>query len=249
MTLRENLERVRGRIAAAAARAGRPAAGVRLVAVTKSVDTSVIRALFDLGQRDFGENRVQALSARAGELGAAIEPPFSAAPDRSRPVWHMIGTLQRNKVRGLLSCSRAIHALNSLRLLDTIDAEAQRIGAVVDVLAELNVAGEEQKSGAALAESDALVAAAATRPGVRLTGLMTMAPLVDDPETARPVFARLRQLLESFQQRGLVGPDCRHLSMGMSNDFEVAIEEGATVVRVGSVLFEGLREAGSADAS
>ena len=161
---------------------------------------------------------------------------------KAPPIWHMIGHLQRNKVRSLLRRVRIVQSLDSVRLAAELENEAARIGKTVDVLAEINVAGEEAKSGAPADMAEELAARAAECAHLRLCGLMTMAPYDPDPEQARPHFAALRELLEQFRQRGTVPPDCTHLSMGMSGDYEVAVEEGATVVRVGSVLLEGVEE-------
>ena len=237
-----NLQRVRERIAAAAERSGRSAQAVRLVAVTKYVPVEVIEALLALGVREIGENRVQALRQRAERLGCDLtpwpQPPGAAA----QPRWHMIGHLQRNKVKHLLGVCRIVHSLDSPKLATEIAKVARRIDPAgslwVDTLIEVNVSGEASKHGVPPDGLAALVEAVREVPAVRLRGLMTMAPYVADPEQTRPVFARLRELAEELRERGLVGAEFCELSMGMSNDFEVAIEEGATIVRLGSVLYE-----------
>ena len=238
--LGENLVAVRARLEQAAGRAGRDPGAVRLVAVTKYAALDVARALLDLGVRDLGENRVQQLGARAEELGAAdtglATEPGAAGP----PIWHMIGHLQRNKVRSLLRHVRIVQSLDSLRLADELETEAARIGKTVEVLIEVNVAGEAAKSGAPLEVAEEVAGYAAACAHLRLNGLMTMAPYDPDSAQARPYFSQLRELLERFRQRGVVPPECTHLSMGMSGDYEVAVEEGATIVRLGSVLLEGI---------
>ncbi len=238
-----NLDRVRERIARAAERSGRSPGCVRLVAVTKYVPVDVIRMLVSLGVRDIGENRVQALRERAGQLGYDLTPwPDPPASDPPAARWHMIGHLQRNKVRHLLGVSRIVHSLDSERLAREIEKVADRLdpsGTLqVQTLIEVNVSGEPTKHGVAPDALPALVEAVAPIRTLRLRGLMTMAPYVADPELTRPVFARLRTLAESLRERGLVDRDFCELSMGMSNDFEVAVEEGATIVRLGSVLYE-----------
>lgn len=227
--LARNLERVRARIAAAAQRAGRAAGEVRLVAVTKSVDAVMLPLFCAAGLQDLGENRVQQLVARAAAL-----PPGLA------PRWHMIGHLQRNKVRALLPHCQYVHSVDSLRLAEELSSAAGRLGLRVEALLEVNVSGEQAKYGAAPEEAPRLLAAAAALPQVTWRGLMTMAPYTDDPQAARPHFARLRALRDELIRAGAAPPECRELSMGMSGDFEVAIEEGATIVRIGSDLCAGL---------
>jgi hypothetical protein len=214
------------RIAAACRCAGRAPSEVRLVAVTKSAQVAWIEALVALGARDLAESRPQRLCERA----ALIEPPVH---------WHLIGQLQRNKVRKVLPIARWIHSVDSLPLLRRIDEVAGELAVRPRLLLEVNVSGEAAKSGFQpheLAEAWPLVAAVSN---VEVAGLMTMAPLFDSPEAARPVFAALRAFRDQLKMRD---PACElpELSMGMSGDFEAAIEEGATMVRVGSSLFEGL---------
>lgn len=238
--LRESVRRVRERLAAACARAGRPADAARLVAVTKYVPEAVVAQLLACGVRDLGENQVQQLAARAERLGSAARGLDDEGP--GTPRWHMIGHLQRNKVRALLPVCRIVHSVDSERLLEELRRRAETLDATVDVLLEVNVAGEASKQGIAPAAAPRLAEAAGRCGRLRVRGLMTMAPLNPDPEAARPHFAALRGLLEALRRSGAVGPECRELSMGMSQDFEVAAEEGATLVRVGSVLFEGVGE-------
>jgi pyridoxal phosphate enzyme (YggS family) len=244
--LRVNLERVRATIADACHRSGRDPADVRLVAVTKYVQLDMIQALVDTGVRELGENRVQQLISRAEALGSARLGLFDREPTGAAgPRWHMIGHLQRNKVKALLRHTRILHSLDSIRLAKELEKQAERLDLTVDAFLEVNVAGEEAKSGAPVSEAAAIAETVAQCPHLRLHGLMTMPPFDPDPEAARPHFTRLRELLEELRGRGTVGPDCRHLSMGMSIDYAVAVEEGATFVRVGSALFEGIETADS----
>ncbi|HUU94244.1 MAG TPA: YggS family pyridoxal phosphate-dependent enzyme [Phycisphaerae bacterium] len=248
--LRDNLERVRETIADACRRAGRDPAAVRLVAVTKYVDLDMIGALLDVGVHELGENRVQQLVQRAERVGATMAELFGPEPERSGPGdrppdasaavprWHMIGHLQRNKVKTLLGHTRIIHSLDSPRLAREIQKVAEARDLMVDTFVEVNVAEEESKYGVALPEVEAVAEAVGACDRIRLRGLMTMAPFDPDPEAARPHFARLRELLERLRQGGAVGPDCAHLSMGMTQDYGVAVEEGATFVRIGSALYE-----------
>lgn len=230
--LRENVRIVHETIAAATARSGRAAGDVTLVAVTKTVNLEVIRALAELGVADLGESRVQQLVERAMQT--------SAAPVR----WHLVGHLQRNKVRTLLRHARIVHSLDSIRLADELDVEAGRIGAAVDAYCEVNVSGEASKQGVTPGEARELVAEAGRRQHLRIAGLMTMAPFSADAEAARPVFRALRELLAELRAAGAAPPACTGLSMGMSQDYRVAVEEGATCVRVGSALFDGVQKIG-----
>lgn len=240
--LRENIARVRRNVAEACRRSGRDPGGVRLVGVTKFVGPEVLRELPPAGVPDLGENRVQQLVARARECaGARLDWPDAATDDdRPLPRWHMIGHLQRNKVKLLLPHARIIHSLDSQRLATTLEQHAQQMDAAVDAFVEVNVSGEASKEGVSPDAVGPLLDTVASCPHIRLRGLMTMAPLDVDAEASRPHFARLRELLDGLRHDGAVGPECTHLSMGMSQDYVVAVEEGATFVRVGSVLFEGL---------
>ncbi len=252
--LRDNLERVRGTITDACRRTGRDPAAVRLVAVTKYVDLDLIGALLDVGVHELGENRVQQLVQRAERVGATMAELFGPEPERSGPGerppdasvavprWHMIGHLQRNKVKTLLGHTRIIHSLDSPRLAREVQKVAEARDLMVDAFVEVNVAEEESKYGVAVPEVEAVAEAVGTCDRIRLRGLMTMAPFDPDPEAARPHFARLRELLERLRQGGAVGPDCTHLSMGMTQDYGVAVQEGATFVRIGSALYEGVSQ-------
>lgn len=207
---------VRGRIRTACERAGRSPDDVTLIAVSKTHDTAAIGAAFAAGVYDFGENRVQEAATKVGPLRAA----------GTTPRWHFIGHLQSNKVADAIDLFDILHSVDSVHLAEAI---SRRTMHRVKVLMEVNVAGEASKFGAALADVSGLAEGIGSMPGLDLVGLMTVAPQVDDPESVRPVFRTLRQL------RDAVG--LRELSMGMTDDFEVAVEEGATLVRVGRALF------------
>lgn len=232
-----NLLAVREAIAAACRRSDRAPGGVRLVAVTKSATPEEIGALLALGQRDLGENRVQQLAARAAAFGCRLGSTFEDGGGGDLPCWHMIGHLQRNKVKTLLEHSRTIHSIDSDRLAVEVERQAARFEGAVDVLLELNLAGDQNKTGAAPDDAARLAELIEGCRHLRLRGLMTMAPLTGGLDAARPCFASLRETLASLRQRGVVGDRCRELSMGMSGDYAVAVEEGATIVRVGSALF------------
>lgn len=227
-TVEANYRRVCERIAAACRRAGRDPASVTLVAVTKYAELDWVRALITLGVPELGENRPQQLEARAQAIVAPVH-------------WHLIGHLQRNKVRSILPLTALIHSADSLRLLEAIDRVAGELDLRPRVLIEVNMSGEAAKHGfqteVLLAAWDDILKLAR----VEIAGLMTMAAYSPDPESARPAFAGLRKLRDTLSDRSK-GSAVRldHLSMGMTGDFEVAIEEGATLVRIGSALWDGL---------
>ena len=222
MEIAERVERARERIAAACARAGRDADEVEIIGVTKTHGPDVVREAWEAGIRIMGENRVQ-------EAGWKIPQSVGG------PEWHMIGHLQRNKVRHALELFSVIHSVDSLRLLDQIERVAEEAGKRQEILLEVNVAGESSKDGMSPDDAPAAVERALECRNVTLTGLMTMAPFFPEAEQARPVFERLRGLRDGLERRFGVG--LPRLSMGMSNDFEVAVEEGATWVRLGTALF------------
>lgn len=227
--LRDNLSRVEERIERALQRAGRSAA-VDLIAVTKTHPVEVVHTALAAGLRKFAENRVLELEKKVHAVG------------REAAEWHLIGHLQRNKVKRALPLFDLFHAVDSLRIARELSAEAEKAGVTVRALAQVNVSGEETKGGfegdpAALVDQIAEVCAL---PGLEITGLMTMAPFSADEHIVRGTFARAREL---FEQCGsaITRFDAAHLSMGMSNDYEIAVEEGSTMVRLGTILF-GERE-------
>ena len=226
--LKDNLDSVHERMAGACARAGRNEADVRLVAVTKTVTADVAAQLVELGVMDIGENRVQE-AARKREALAGLDV-----------AWHMIGHLQTNKVKDALRLFDVIHSVDSFHLAEAVSKRASSQGETASVLVQVDVAGEETKFGVPVADAAAEIQRMSELPGLRIEGLMTMAPFVDDAETVRPVFARLREVAGEIDALGLPGVEMRHLSMGMTQDFEIAIEEGATLIRVGSALFAGV---------
>jgi len=230
---RDNLAAVRGRIAEACRRAGRNPADVRLVGVTKYVSAATARMLLDAGCSDLAESRPQSLWSKAAALG-------DASPAAR---WHLIGHLQRNKIRRTLPLLSLLHSLDSVRLLEAIEVEAAAAGRVCEALVEVNLAGDPGRTGVLEADVAAVVAAAAAMPHVTLRGLMGMAAVPedgDDRAVARRQFARLRELRDSLAGRMPEAVGLTELSMGMSGDFEEAILEGSTLVRVGSALWEGV---------
>ncbi len=215
---------VRARVAAAAARAGRSPNEVQVVAVSKTVDLERIRAAYELGLKTFGENRVQEAASKI----AALRLPLIR--------WEMIGPLQTNKTARAVQIFDRIQSVDSVRLAEILDQQAARAGRILPVLLEVNVAGEASKNGLALAVAQDAARAIVALTCLRVEGLMTVAPLADNPEAVRPVFRRLRELRDRLRVEVPAG-DWRHLSMGMTDDFEVAIEEGATLVRIGRAIF------------
>lgn len=252
-TLRERYESVRDRVAAAARSAGRAPESVVLIAVSKYAGADQVRELINLGHRDFGENHAQQLSQRAlmmaewlqRQKGIIVPPVRNAAPGSPASVvaatggirWHMIGHLQRNKVRKVLDVSRLIHSVDTLRIGEEIQQAAARQEQTVDILLQVNCSGEKSKFGCSIPAALHLAEQLDTMVGVRVRGLMTMAPHSDNAEDSRPTFARCRDLFEEALKAGIGGPHFNILSMGMSGDFEVAIAEGANMVRVGSTIF------------
>lgn len=228
MSVAENLGKIRERVRQAALRAGRKPESVRLVAVSKTKPVLAIEEAFACGQQIFGENYVQELVGKKGELPPEIS-------------WHFIGNLQSNKVRQIAGMVDLIHSVDRLSLAAEIDRQWGGLGKVCEVLIQVNISQEETKGGTSSEGLFQLVRDVARLPNLRVVGLMTMPPFFDDPEGARPYFRELRELARKLEAAAIPGVSMRELSMGMSGDFEAAIEEGATLVRVGSALF-GERE-------
>lgn len=220
----ENLNRVEEKISAACKRAGRSRDEVTLIAVSKTKPEYMVEEAYSTGQRDFGENKVQELTRKKEILPGDIR-------------WHLIGHLQTNKVRQVVGKACLIHSVDSLHLAETISREAGKKGIDVPVLVEVNVAEEETKFGVTSEETIALVESIAALPNLTVKGLMTIAPFVSDPEDNRPVFQKLRQLSVDIAAKNINNVTMSVLSMGMTNDYEVAIEEGATMIRVGTGIF------------
>ena len=236
--IENKLARVHERIANAARRSGRGPDGIALVAVTKTHPAPVVAAAYQAGLRNFGENRVEEASGKIPTVRELI--PF---PERLR--WHMVGHLQRRKARLAVALFDIIHSVDSLRLAQRVNRFAEESEKVMQVLLEVNVSGEASKHGfdlpplaspqsrsAFIADVEQILALLYLQP----CGLMTMAPIVNDPEQARPIFAALRMLRDDLSRR-FPRADLRELSMGMTDDFEVAVEEGATMVRIGRAIF------------
>lgn len=220
----ENLAEVEKRVCAACERAGRSREEVTLIAVSKTKPVSMIEELLPGGTRDFGENKVQELCSKYEELPKDIR-------------WHLIGHLQRNKVKYIVDKACLIHSVDSLRLAEAISQEGSKQGILVPILVEVNVAGEESKFGVRPEETENLIREIAKLPSVSVKGLMTIAPFVQNAEENRVHFARLRKLSVDIKNKNIDNVSMDVLSMGMTGDYETAIEEGATMVRVGTGIF------------
>lgn len=222
--IRENLLMTKQNIENACRKVGRNIGEVELIAVSKTKPVSMLQEAYENGVRDFGENRVQELLDKYETLPKDIR-------------WHMIGHLQRNKVKYLVDKVYLIHSVDSLRLAQEIQKEAEKRQVQVNILVEVNVAGEESKFGGSLEETLQLVQEIALLPSVHIQGLMTVAPYVQDSEENRRIFANLKQLAVDIERKNIDNVNMNVLSMGMSGDYQVAVEEGATYVRVGTGIF------------
>lgn len=222
--LKDQLQEVEKRIQAACDRAGRKREEVTLIAVSKTKPVETLQEAYDLGVRIFGENKVQELTAKYEALPKDIH-------------WHMIGHLQTNKVKYIIDKAELIHSVDSLKLAETIEKEAAKHDLIADILVEVNVAEEESKFGMKMEEVIPFVEKMSAFPHVRVRGLMTIAPFVEDPEENRSIFADLHKLYIDIKKKNHDNDTVSVLSMGMTNDYEVAIEEGATMVRVGTGIF------------
>ena len=226
--LASNLQEVERKIMEACDKAGRAREDITLIAVSKTKPVPMLQEIYDLGVRDFGENKVQELTDKEPQLPADLR-------------WHMIGHLQRNKVKQVIDKAVLIHSVDSVRLAKAIEAEAAKKDIVVQILLEVNVAEEDSKFGLKVDEVLPAIEEIATMPHVRIKGLMTIAPFVENPEENRTVFAQLQKLSVDIAEKNIDNVSVDILSMGMTNDYQVAIEEGATMIRVGTGIF-GERE-------
>lgn len=226
MPIVDNFNAIMNRIAFAAKRSGREPSSVKMIVVTKSVDVERIQQAISSGATILGENRVQEAKEKIEKLGTIVP-------------WHLIGHLQTNKAKHAVRLFNLIHSVDSLELVKEVDKQAVKIGKIQDVLVEVSIAGEVSKTGVAVQDVAAFVREAAKFKNISIKGLMTIPPFLDDPEAVRPYFRMLRVLAGSIAKENISGMSMRELSMGMSGDFEVAIEEGATMVRVGTAIFGG----------
>ena len=226
--LASNLQEVERKILEACEKAGRAREDITLIAVSKTKPVPMLKEIYDLGIRDFGENKVQELTDKAPQLPVDLR-------------WHMIGHLQRNKVKQVTDKAVLIHSVDSVRLAKAIEAEAAKRDIIVQILLEVNVAEEDSKFGLKVNEVLPAIEEIAAMPHVRIKGLMTIAPFVENPEENRTVFAQLQKLSVDIAEKNIDNVSVDILSMGMTNDYQVAIEEGATMIRVGTGIF-GERE-------
>ncbi|MBC7076198.1 MAG: YggS family pyridoxal phosphate-dependent enzyme [Syntrophomonadaceae bacterium] len=222
--LRENIQKVRQRIERAALRSGRNGSDILLVAVSKTADIAQVHEAYQLGIKHFGENRVQELKRK-----------MEALPEAE---WHMIGRLQTNKVKDIVGKVTLLHSLDRWKLAEKLNERAAVQGVTVPALLQVNIAGEEKKAGVEMSDVEAFLSAVGELSALRIYGLMTIAPLLEDAEAARPIFRELYQVKEKLARKSYKNVELKFLSMGMSQDFEVAIEEGANIVRIGSAIFD-----------
>jgi hypothetical protein len=224
VSIEEQIGMIRQRIAGAAQRSGRPPSAVRLMAVTKTVDDGRILQAVAAGVNLIGENYVQEARRKVEAMGKSVE-------------WHLIGHLQTNKAKYAVRLFDLIHSLDRIELARELDRRSRMAGVVTKALVEVNISGEETKRGVALQDALPLIREVSSLGNLRIQGLMTMPPWFDDPQDARPFFVALRELKEKVAAENLPGVEMRELSMGMSQDYEVAVEEGATIVRIGRGIF------------
>ena len=222
--LKDNLKQVEDNIAKACARAGRDRSEVTLIAVSKTKPVEMLQEIYDEGVRTFGENKVQEICEKYEQLPSDIE-------------WHMIGHLQRNKVKQVIDKAALIHSVDSYRLAQEISVQAQKKNICMPILVEVNIAQEESKFGISADDTVQLVEEIAALPNLEIKGLMTIAPFVTDPEENRTYFRQIKQLSVDIKSKNIDNVSMDVLSMGMTGDYEVAIEEGATMVRVGTGIF------------
>jgi pyridoxal phosphate enzyme (YggS family) len=235
--IEDRLKKLRNDVANACARSGRSEKSVKIIVVTKTATVPAIQEVIRNGFYDLGENRVQHLKQVAEEIETFLNNNQNDPAIPPKVQWHMIGHLQRNKVRQTLQLCEIVHSVDTLRLAEELNMQAHKQGVHVNILLQVNCSGEAQKYGAPVGAAIHLAEQFATMPNLRLVGLMTMAPLTRDTDRVRACFARARELFEEIHGERIAGAKFKQLSMGMSQDFEIAIEEGATMLRIGSAIF------------
>lgn len=235
--IEEKIQNIQANVAAACDRTGRDPKSVKLIVVTKTAPTPAILEVLRLGYCDFGENRVQHLKQVADEVAAYQAAHADDGHTPPKVNWHMIGHLQRNKVRPTLKICNTVHSVDTLRLAEEINTQAHKLGIHTNILLQVNCSGEAQKYGCPVGAAIHLAEQFTTMPNLRLTGLMTMAPLTKDKDRVRACFRRAREIFDEIKGERIAGAKFKHLSMGMSQDYEIAIEEGATMLRIGSAIF------------
>jgi len=235
----ERLEQVKETINSACDRAGRDPGQVKLVVVTKSASLEAVKEIIRLGFTDLGENRVQQLKKVSVQVASFLQISGAESGLPKGVNWHMIGHLQRNKVRQVLPVASLIHSVDTLRLAEEVSASATKLNLRPRVLLQVNTSNEPQKYGVPVGAATHLAEQIGTLPNMELVGLMTMAPLTHNKEVVRACFVRARELFDEMCGERIVGPQFKELSMGMSSDYEIAVAEGGTILRIGSAIFAG----------
>jgi len=235
----ERIQQLTDTIKSTCARVGRNPKEVKLVIVTKSATIEGIKQVIHLGFTDLGENRAQQLKKVSAQIDEFLNQAGSDSTLPKKVNWHMIGHLQRNKVRHVLPIVSLIHSVDTLRLAEEINTSAPKLSLCPKVLLQVNTSNEPQKYGVPVGAATHLAEQIETLPNLKLVGLMTMAPLTRDKDVIRACFVRARELFIEMRGEKIVGPQFTELSMGMSSDYEIAIEEGATILRIGSAIFAG----------
>ncbi|MHC4738163.1 MAG: YggS family pyridoxal phosphate-dependent enzyme [Planctomycetota bacterium] len=233
----ESIKRIKDNIGDACTRIDRNPEQIKLVVVTKAATIEAVKEVINLGFTDLGENRVQQLKKVSNQIADFLENADFESAHRPKVNWHMIGHLQRNKVRQVLPIASLIHSVDTLRLAEEINTSAAKLNLCPNVLLQVNTSREQQKYGVPVGAATHLAEQMLTLQNLRLVGLMTMAPLTHNKDVIRACFVRARELFIEMQGEKVVGPDFNELSMGMSSDYKIAIEEGATILRIGSAIF------------
>ncbi len=233
----DRIELVKANIASACERAERSPENVKIIVVTKTASLEAVHEVINLGYTELGENRVLHLKQLEEDINTHTLDNSGVSTPPTPVNWHMIGHLQRKKVKKVLRMISLVHSMDTLRLAEEINTVAEKFGITSDILLQVNCSGEPQKYGAPVGAVTHLAEQVATMDNIRIRGLMTMAPLTKNKDIVRSCFIRARELFEEIYTLGRAGKDFRHLSMGMSQDYEIAVEEGATLLRIGSAIF------------
>ncbi len=237
--IEDKIKRVKDNVRAACDRADRKPDEITLVVVTKSADIDAVKHVINLGMTDLGENRVQQLKKVSGQVNEYLQGSSGNSVTADNIKWHMIGHLQRNKVRQVLPIASLIHSVDTLRLAEEINSAAAKLNLRPKILLQVNTSNEPQKYGVPVGAATHLAEQIETLPNLELIGLMNMSPLTHNKDVVRRCFARAKELFVEMKGEKIVGANFCELSMGMSSDYEIAIEQGATIIRIGSAIFAG----------